>query len=52
MSISGEHRPLACCRRQLADKAEALQEVLLLMIEELFGTLPKRTGWQPVLSRK
>ena len=51
MSISGEHRLLACCRRQLADDSEASQELLVLIIEELFGRLPKRTGWQPVLPR-
>ena len=49
MSMSGEHRLLACCRRHLADDSEALQELLSLTIEELFGRLPRQAGWQPVL---
>ncbi len=36
---SGEHRQLACIRRQPAD-------------ETVFGKLPKTTGWQPVLPGK
>src|SRR4029453_13427241 len=46
--ISREHRLPVSCRRQLGDDSEALQELLLRMIEELFGRLPKRRGWQPV----
>src|SRR4030095_15076017 len=45
--ISGDRRLPACCGRQLADDSEALQKLVLLIIEELFGRLPKRTGWQP-----
>ena len=40
---SGERRP-ACSRRQLAD-----DNFLAGALKRLFGRLPKRTGWQPVL---
>ena len=44
---SGEHRLPACGRRQLADDIFGCEEIALS--EDLFGKLPKRTGWQPVL---
>src|SRR5262245_40258662 len=43
--LSGAHRLPARCRRQLADDPEALQELVLQIIQKLFGRLPKRTGW-------
>ena len=48
--ISGERRLPACCRRQLADDSEALQELVLLMIEELSAAAEK-DRLQPVLPR-
>jgi len=47
---SGERRLPACSRRQLADDTESVAKTFARgMSEELFGRLPKRTGWQPVL---
>jgi hypothetical protein len=46
---SGEHTLPACSRRQLADDIFAKRNFELQ--DELFGRLPKRTGWQPVLPR-
>jgi len=51
-SVSGEHRLPACSRRQLADDSTAGDTATLVTTcKELFGRLPKRTGWQPVLPR-
>jgi hypothetical protein len=47
VSASGERRLPACSRRQLADDIPVREQCSLR--EELFGKLPKRTGWQPVL---
>ena len=46
---SGERRLPACNRRQLAD--DIFREAKFELHHVLFGKLPKRTGWQPVLPR-
>ena len=51
--LPGEHRLLACCRRQLADDSRCRARIPRNgTFDKLFGRLPKRTGWQPVLPRK
>src|SRR6266536_648470 len=51
-SCSGEHRLPACRRRQLADESHGGARIPRCEpFDELFGRLPKRTGWQPVLPR-
>jgi hypothetical protein len=45
----GEHRPLACSSRQLAEMPRALSANKLYV--HVSGKLPETTGWQPVLPR-
>jgi hypothetical protein len=44
---------LACGRRQLADDSPGITSTRRIeRPEELFGKLPKRTGWQPYAPQK